>query len=347
MSNVDHGRTGGQALLTFAAAVVAIAGLKIASDLILPLLVATFLAMISLPLMTVLQTRARLPGGLAAVVAVLVELGLLAGVVALVGGSFRGFNEAAPRYQERLQSLAAQSLDWLSDRGVHVSRQLVADLLDPGMAFDLASAALKGVAGALSQTLIVALLILFVLLEAAGFPEKLEAAFGRRAASERYDRIRADVLKYLGIKTGISLLTGILVWASLALIGVDFPLVWGLFAFLLNYVPNLGSILAAVPPVLLALIQFGVGRAVAVAIVFVGINMVLGNLVEPRLMGRRLGLSTLVVFLSLIFWGWVWGPVGMLLSVPLTMILKIMLENTDDLRWVAVLLGDRPPPRAG
>ncbi len=125
---------------------------------------------------------------------------------------------------------------------------------------------------------------------------------------------------------------------ALLIIGVDFPLLWGMLAFLLNYVPTLGSILAAIPPVLLATVQLGPGHALATALVFVGVNVVLGNFVEPHFMGRRLGLSTLVVFLSLVFWGWVWGPVGMLLSVPLTMIVKIMLENTEDLRWVAVLL---------
>ena len=138
-------------------------------------------------------------------------------------------------------------------------------------------------------------------------------------------------------------MTGTVVGVAMAIVGIDFPVLWGVLAFLLNYVPNLGSILAAIPPVLLALVQFGVGRAIAVVAVFAAVNVLLGNLLEPRLMGRRLGLSTLVVFLSLIFWGWVWGPVGMLLSVPLTMIVKIMLENTPDLRWVAVLLGDRPP----
>lgn len=342
MAQSDITRTGGSALITFAAAIVVIAGLRAAADLILPLLVALFLAMISLPLMTALQ-RVKVPGGLAAVLAVVTEIGVLAGVVALVGGSIRGFTEAAPRYQERLEVLFGQSLDRLSALGLQFDEPTLRELLDPGLAFDMVGGALRGVAGVLSRTLIVVLIVLFVLLEAAGFPEKLEAAFGPRRATERYDRIREDVLKYLGIKTLISLVTGTVVGVAMAIVGIDFPVLWGVLAFLLNYVPNLGSILAAIPPVLLALVQFGVGRAIAVVAVFAAVNVLLGNLLEPRLMGRRLGLSTLVVFLSLIFWGWVWGPVGMLLSVPLTMIVKIMLENTPDLRWVAVLLGDRPP----
>jgi predicted PurR-regulated permease PerM len=150
----------------------------------------------------------------------------------------------------------------------------------------------------------------------------------------------------VAIKPLVSLATGGFVALWVGLLGVDFPLLWGLVAFLMNYIPSLGSILAAVPAILLTIVQLGPGRALAVAIGYLVVNVVLGNFVEPHFMGRRLGMSTLVVFLSLVFWGWVWGPVGMLLSVPLTMVLKILLENTEDLRWVAVLLGPPTPAAA-
>jgi len=197
----------------------------------------------------------------------------------------------------------------------------------------------------LSNSLLVLLTIALLLFEAAGFPDKLQAAFGGVASSDRYEKIRTEIQRYLGIKTIVSITTGSLVAAALAVIGVDYPLLWGTIAFLLNYIPTLGSIIAAIPPLLLAAVQFGIWRALIVALVFLSINVVMGNLIEPYFMGRRLGLSTLVVFLSLVFWGWVWGPVGMLLSVPLTVILKIMLENTEDLRWIAILLG--PSERSG
>ena len=116
-------------------------------------------------------------------------------------------------------------------------------------------------------------------------------------------------------------------------------MLWGVLAFLLNYIPNLGSIIAGTPAVLLAFIQFGLGRALVVAAGYVVINIVFGNMIEPKIMGQRLGLSTLTVFLSLVFWGWVWGPVGMILSVPLTMVVKIALESKTETRWIALLLG--------
>ena len=137
--------------------------------------------------------------------------------------------------------------------------------------------------------------------------------------------------------------TGVIIGVALWLIGVDYPVLWGVLAFMLNFVPNIGSIIAAVPAVLLTIVQLGIGPAFLVAVVYVAVNILIGSILEPRFMGKGLGLSTLVVFVSLIFWGWVLGPVGMLLSVPLTMIFKIALESSPETRWIAVLLGSSPP----
>jgi predicted PurR-regulated permease PerM len=133
--------------------------------------------------------------------------------------------------------------------------------------------------------------------------------------------------------------TGVAAALWVWILGVDFPIIWGVLAFLLNYVPNLGSIVAAIPPMLLAFVQYGGGTAFLVAAGYTVINLVIGNIIEPRFMGQGLGLSTLVVFLSLVFWGWLFGPVGMLLSVPLTMMLKIGFESHPDTRWLAIVLG--------
>ena len=138
---------------------------------------------------------------------------------------------------------------------------------------------------------------------------------------------------------------GLLIAAWLWLLGVDFPLLWGLLAFLLNFIPNIGSFIAAVPAVVLAFLQLNLATAAYAAAGYVALDFVIGNVIEPRLMGRGLGLSSLVVFLSLVFWGWVLGPVGMLFSVPLTMIVKIVLDSSDDLRWIAILLSSEAPAK--
>jgi predicted PurR-regulated permease PerM len=335
--------TGAQALLVAASVVVVIAGLKTASSLILPFLISLFVAMTSLPLLNLLQRR-KVPTALAVILTLLAIILVVGALVSLVGGSVKAFTEAAPRYKARLDALGQQIGHQLAAWGIDPAKDISLDLVNPGRALDLATGTMMAVGTVLSNVVMVLLTIAFILLEATGFSEKLQAAFGGAAQSRRLANMRREIQQYLGIKTLVSLVTGLLVWASLAIIGVDFPILWGVLAFMLNYIPTLGSIIAAVPPVLLALVQFGLGRTLAVAAVFLAVNMILGSIVEPQLQGRRLGLSSLVVFLSLIFWGWVWGPIGMLLSVPLTMVLKIMLENTEDLRWIAVLLDARPRP---
>ena len=217
------------------------------------------------------------------------------------------------------------------------------ELLQPGSILAFARRTLQSLTGMLSNSFLVILTLMFLLGEAATIPTKLERAFGKEAESrERFDKIVQEIQSYFGMKTLLSLVTGVCIALWLWVLGVDFPILWGLVAFLLNFIPNLGSIMAAVPAILLAVVQFGPGRALAAAAGYVVVNVVIGNFVEPTLMGRRLGLSTLVVFLSLVFWGWLWGPVGMLLSVPLTMVIKIFLEHSDEMRWAAVLLGPAP-----
>ena len=325
-----------------ASIVIVIAGVKAAKTLILPFLLAIFLAMITLPLLNAMRER-NIPTPLAVFATLVVAFIVLGGMAVLIGGSINSLGDKIPEYRERLGVVGTDLLDRVDALGITVPRDQFDELLQPDKAWELAQSGLKGIAAAMSNTFLVLLTIILVMFEAAGIPNKLHAAFGHQRNSERFEKIKAEIQKYLAAKTIISLATGILVGIGMAIVGVDFALLWAALAFLLNYIPNLGSIIAAVPPVLLAVVQFGPLQALIVAIIFVAVNLVMGNVVEPYMLGRRLGLSTLVVFLSLVFWGWVWGPVGMLLSVPLTMISRIMLENTEDLRWIAVMLGPAPP----
>jgi predicted PurR-regulated permease PerM len=183
-------------------------------------------------------------------------------------------------------------------------------------------------------------MVVFILLEASSLPGKIRAAIGKPDSPlSQYNDVIKNVNKYLGIKTLISLGTGFTVFLWLIILGIDFPILWGLLAFLLNFVPNIGSLLASVPAIILALIQFGLGKAVLTAMGYFAVNTIFGSILEVRIFGKGLGLSTLVVFVSLIFWGWVLGPIGMLLSVPLTMIIKIILESNESTKGMAILLG--------
>ncbi len=339
--------SGARFLLVAAALVVVVAGLKLAGPILLPFALALFLAVMSLPITFWLQRH--VPPWLSIVITMLVTVTLF-GVLILL--TVQSFSELEPRldgYRTSLAQLGEGAVEWVRRNELlgspAVDRYLTLDVIEAGAVFDFLGGAVRQAGSFLSSTFLILLMMVFMLSEATVFPYKLRAILGRKAGSgRRMTKIIREVQIYLGIKTAMSLVTGLLIGTWAWLLGLDFPVLLGLIGFVLNYVPTIGSILAVIPALLLSLIQFGsFGHSVLVLGGYLFINMVFGNLIEPNLMGRRLGLSTLVVILSLIFWAWVWGPIGALLAVPLTMVVRIMLENTEDLRWVAVLLDKSPP----
>ena len=337
-----------RALLTLAAIVIIAAGMKAAQEVVVPFLLAAFIATIAAPPVFWLE-RHRVPSILA-ISGVMVGMVLaLAGIATLVFQSGNAFTNRLPFYQQRVSELVGEAVVWLKDFGIEINAELALSYLNPGTALELAGNILRGLGGVMSDGFFILLMVIFILAEASSFPGKLAHILKEPEKNLPYfNRFATNVNRYIAIKTSTSLTTGVVVSVSLMIIGVDFPILWGLLAFLLNYVPTIGSIIAAVPAVLVALIQLGPASAFAVTGCYVAINIGMGNVIEPRYMGRGLGLSTLVVFLSLVVWGWLLGPVGMFLSVPLTMTAKIALEANPSTNWIAHLLGPaengaRPP----
>lgn len=210
-----------------------------------------------------------------------------------------------------------------------------------------AATTLKQLGGLLKNTFFVVITLIFILFEAGGISAKFRAIFaGREEALENYGTILQGVNRFLGIKTITSAVTGILVATWLIILGVDYPLLWGVVAFLLNYIPTIGSIIAAIPALMLALVQLGPAQMGVCAAGYFVINVGISNFIEPRYMGDGVGLSALVVFLSMAFWGWVLGPAGMLLSVPLTMSVKIAAGANPRMNWIAIMLGSNAEAHA-
>lgn len=327
------------ALTAAAAFVILVAGLQAASAIVIPFLLAVFIATLCAPLLYWLQHRG-VPNALAVLI---IFLGLL--VVSLllmffVGKSLNSLTRQLPAYQERLSVLITQVIVWLNSKGAEIDATnfLITDYFSPRLLMNLVSSGLSILRLLLTNMFLILLTVLFILLETSGFPRKLQAAFPDPAVLDHFKTISANVNRYMGFKALISLATGVTIWILLALIGVDFPGTWGLLAFFLNFIPAIGSIIAAVPAILWALIQLGLPAALLTMLAYLAVNIIIGNFLDPRLIGRKLGLSPLVVIISLIFWGWVLGPIGMLLSVPLTMIGKIALATKENTRWLAVML---------
>ena len=329
----------GKGFFILAALIVITAGLKAAESLAVPFLLAAFIATIAATPMFWLE-RHRVPGGLAIGLVIAAMVVIVMGVGALVAQSASAFTEKLPFYQERLTALLTAAITWLQGYGIELSRELLVENFNPGAALAMAGTTLAGLGGVLSNSFLIILTVIFILAEASSFPRKLRDLLKDADRSMPYFvKFAENVNRYIAIKTSVSMVTGLVITVYLTVLGVDFPILWGLLAFLLNFVPAIGSIIAAIPAVLLALVQLGPGYALLTAAGYAAVNIGMGNVVEPRFMGRGLGLSTLVVFLSLVFWGWVLGPVGMLLSVPLTMTAKIALEANPSTTWLAHLLG--------
>lgn len=326
-------------LVLMAAFVVVVAGMRTAETLLVPFLLSLFIAVICSPPLVWLKGRG-VPSGLSLLIILLsiVGMGLLIGAV--VGSSINDFRGDLPEYQERLKGLSHQLQQFLNTKGIEVSQEQWQEIFDPSVALSFAGNTLASLGNVMTNAFLILLTVIFILAEEVRFSDKMMHAHPEaQKVVEAMGRFTRSVNQYMAIKTSLSLLTGLVAMTWLWWLGVDYPALWGMLAFLLNFVPNLGSILAAVPAVLLALIQLGVPEAALTAAGYVAINVVVGNMIEPRMMGKGLDLSTLIVFLSLVFWGWVLGPVGMLLSVPLTMTVKIALENIEGTRWLGVMLG--------
>ncbi|MBX3276117.1 MAG: AI-2E family transporter [Sandaracinaceae bacterium] len=332
---------GAKAVMMLAGITAVVWGLHAARPFVLPLITAAFITVVSLPVVGWLTDRGT-PRWLAILLAVLLDLGVLLGFGGLVGGSLNEFYERVPTYQARLSELTVAAAAWAEQQGLDVDPDTASRTVAQVGVMDLVADLFQRVWAFGQNALLVGLLVLFMLFEAG--PWRIKLAYVMRSPTAdlpRFANAAREIQTYLVVKSGMSVATGALCGVWVAICGVDFPLLWALLAFFLNYIPTLGMFIATIPPVVVALIQFGPASALLVLCGYLVINFVLGNFVEPRVMGRALGLSPLVVFLSMVFWGLLWGPLGALLAVPLTMVIKILLASTEDLRWAAVLLGSR------
>ena len=330
---------GSKALLLLAAAVIVLVGLKLSASVVVPVTLAAFVAAATSPFVRWLH-RHGIPRGFAVLFVILGVLAVLAGLGFVITSAFVDLNDALPTYMAELTSAKRGAAAWLADHGMNrAARSLAVFDIGDWLSDAITTVIVEGGPSFLSSFGIVILVVVFILLEAATFERK--AFWARQAGGVNLRHLRQtvhEVQKYLGVKSAISLATGLLCGIWCVVFNVEHALLWGVLAFVLNYIPNVGSAVAAVPPVVVALAQQGVGIAATILIGYIVINTILGNILEPKVMGRALGLSPLVVVLSMIVWGFVLGPIGAVLSAPLTMIVKIVLMHTEDLRWVAVLL---------
>ncbi len=326
-------------LVVSAAFIIVVAGMRAAESMLVPFLLSLFIAVIFSPPLAWMNQRG-VPNALAILIVIgcIVVVGFVVGAV--LGQSIANFRSDLPEYSAKLESMSVNVKVWLEGLGVTIDTAQWKQSVNPAAALSIAGNTLSSFGNVMTNAFMILLTTVFILAEEVGFSDKFRHAYrDSEKTLAAIGRFTKSVNQYIAIKSALSLLTGFLIFIWLWVLDVDYPVLWGLMAFLLNYVPTLGSILAAIPAVLLALVQLGPFSSLLVGLGYVAVNVGVGNILEPRITGKGLGLSALVVFLSLVFWGWVLGPVGMLLSVPLTMTVKIALESFEETRWLGVMLG--------
>ena len=320
--------------------VIILSGIRVAADIIVPFILALFIAVVLNPVVQ-RMVKLRIPRVFAVSLLIVIIVMLMVLLLAYLGTSLNELARTLPQYRSSLVIPLKNLEPWLQRAGIGVSVDELVKYIDPNAAMTLVTNLLAQLSNAMSSIFLLLLTVVFMLLEVPQLPNKLKQMMSRPIEGmAAIQRAIDSVSHYLVLKTAISIVTGLVAWGMLAALDVRFAFVWGLLAFALNYIPNIGSVLAAIPPIAQVLVFSGLYDALVVLAGYLVINLVFGNILEPRIMGRGLGLSTLVVFLSLIFWGWLLGPVGMLLSVPLTIIVKIALEQTNGGQSIAVLLSD-------
>lgn len=338
-----------RAFVMMASIVIILAGIKLSAEIVVPFLLSLFIAIICSPIIKAMTDR-KVPLWLAITLLFVLFLIAFFFLAGLINSTVREFTASIPQYKILLQERIIYWVQLAKSYNIPISlsRETVQEWFDPSLLMNFLSRLLLNFSGVVTNIFVLLLVVVFMLFEAPTAKHKLALALSSngdvKANENHINRVLQGVISYLGVKTVVSLLTGCLVWLLLELIGVQYAVLWGTLSFLLNYIPNIGSILAGVPIVIQALLLHTFPEALSVTVGIIAINMVVGNVLEPKMMGRTLGLSTLIVFLSLLFWGWLLGTVGMLLSVPLTMAVKIALESSPTTRHYAGLLGDIEHP---
>jgi AI-2 transport protein TqsA len=349
----------GKALLMFAALIIVVAGLRESKDFFLPILVAAFVATISFPMLNFLRKK-RVPAPIAVILTVAVDFVFLAALavlaVTLVGDLQEKWNSKySAEFSTQIRDVSKSLADTLRENGVINAQQKIDEAVNNNLSnlqnirfekiWDFGTDVLERVIGFFGATILILILLVFMLSEARMFGRRLDAISQARGPNlAKIINATKDIQRFLAIKTAVSLATGFLAGLLCWAVGLDFYILWGILAFFLNFIPVIGSIVAGVPPTILALLIAGFPSALLVAGGYLLINNFLGNFLEPMLVGRRFGISTLVVVISVVFWGWLWGPIGMLLAVPLTMVLKVILESSEEFRWIGVAISAEQTP---
>ncbi len=320
-------------LVALASIVVILFGVRGSASILNPILLAAVITITVLPVPSSLAKRG-LPGWLSLVLTILMVVLLLALVIATVFFSITKLSTELPVYEQQASTQASQDAASGGDATVSIQIEQATQSIGP-----LVEGFLTSILNIL-VTFGLALVIFFFMISAAlALPAPSRMGLDPGSSNiKRVAQLTEDVRKYMTVLTGINFLVGLGDTIFLLVLGVDYALLWGLLAWFMGYIPSIGFIIALIPPVLMAYAEFGLPTALIVAVGFILINGGIQNFVQPKIMGDKLRISPLVVFVGLFIWGYLLGGVGAILAVPMTLLVLIVMENFEATRPIAILM---------
>lgn len=348
MDNTHQSHGIGHYFIVAASIIVIMYGLNAAKELIVPFLLSLFLSVIMLPAYNFFNKKG-IPNIFSLFIIIAFVLVIIFFIAKILSINIQQFNQNLPEYTRILSLKYEVFYEFLRSYDITIPVAQLDTIINTKNSLSFATKVIENLSSVFTNSFVIFFTVIFMLLESELFSYKIKI-ISKNSTHNTIEHIQSIVIhikEYMVLKTVVSVLTGIIIWIGLSIIGVDYAFLWAVIAFLFNFIPNIGSIIAAVPAILLTLIQLDLTAVGEVVLLYLSVNIIMGSLIEPKMMGKGLGLSALVVFLSLLFWGGLFGIVGMLLAIPLTIIIKIVLYTNTNTRWIAILLGNDKPKEEG
>lgn len=330
--------------ITLAAIFVVLLAMRATNAILAPILLSFVLAITTTPILYWLIKKGA-PSWLALILTILLIVIFLVGIVWLVGSSVQNFSESISDYQQRF-TVIEQSLEGLlNNLGVDVNNLGADQTTSPQGLLHLAAGFVGGIVSGLSNFGLIILTTIFFLVEAIAMPRKVQNVAPKSDAGiQRFFQLNKELREYMAINAVLGLFAAVINVILLTIMGIDFAILWGIFSFFLSFVPNVGFIISVIPPALMALLQFGPTQMLIVIVAYVVINFLSDNIIKPQVIQKGVNISALHTFLSLIIWGWVLGPIGAILAVPMAIIIQAVLDSRKETRWLAYMMGSGSEP---
>jgi len=318
---------------------IIVASLKLGSGLVLPFLISFFIFIIFLPLINKLNSFS-IPSIISSLIVFSIIIVIIFLLTAFIVSSSNDIVKSIPSYQEKFHQLSPQIIAFFEQFNISLKWSHIINFIEPAKIINQITIFFKGMGNIIVNLFLTLFLVVFLLLESSMILKKAFYLAKTKQQKEKLKLFLKSMNRYFLLKTFTSALTALFIWIMLEYFNLQYAFIFAVLAFLLNFIPSIGSYIASFPPIFISMLQLDMIDTITIIIGYLIINNLIGSFLDPKIMGKDLGLSTFVVFISMVIWGWILGPFGMFLAVPLTIAIKIASEDSRNYHWLSIVLSD-------